>query len=915
MANKQTSSGYELSDVKDAAAGHWPRIVGRVGGVGDEYLSTSHGPCPMCKGNTRWRVFDDFDETGGAVCSHCGKFGDGIAVIQEVLGIGFLQALKKVGDFLGVEKKGIRRKASNKAANNPAAKANRKPAERGTEPKPEPKRNKATEQLEFDLPKPEVILRYFTYYKKTTQEAVKQLGGVPAKYRDRQYVVAFPIKGEEGGPTIGRTIYDAWGGCIPKWNARIQKEEQLKVKTIKESDTGDRNKSFGYIGNIADTDTVVWKTEGLPDALALAGLGLPAGHAVCCNACGAGERPDKPDTLGFMRALAGKEVIVVHDCDEPGQKGAMGNGKRHPGWAPEIAKHAKSVRNVVLPYPIEESKGKDLKDWIEEQKKAGLDPVEIYEELFRLAMESPLVLPAGESPSSVESNDGDEDDGATLEDQFDDDDEEATDEPAAAERLEAADDPNRLAVMNMNNYRDDHGGELRFWRQQWWKYREGVHRHVSDSEVSAKVHASIRREFESLYDEELENYNAWLESPDFDEKLDKGPPKVRPVKRVLTSNVIDAMKSLCLLSNSIKMPCWLPDRTKRNYLSMKNGMLSFDEMFSETPDPEKILLPHSADWFSPMKLPYDFDHKADCPIWKAFLEDVFNQDRDSIVLLQQWFGYMLLPDTSQQKMLFVIGQKRSGKGTIMRALMDMLGRESVANPCLGDLANQYALQGMMDKSAAIIGDLRLSGRVDDTQITEKLLAISGEDALDVQRKYLETIHSHKFNIRFTISSNMLPKLSDSSAALMSRFLFLSMPNTYYGREDRTLGTKVESELPGILNWAIAGRASLTQVGEFIQPESGKDTKDQMQRMVAPVSSFMDECCALEGSVAIEDLHEAWCNWARENHIAWKLGVQAFSQKVRDAIPGIRITRPRTEMPNRPRHMEGISLKRILGGES
>ena len=53
--------------------------------------------------------------------------------------------------------------------------------------------------------------------------------------------------------------------------------------------------SFGFVGEIADTDKVVWKTEGLTDALAIFDLQPPDGHVASCNACGAGERPDQTD--------------------------------------------------------------------------------------------------------------------------------------------------------------------------------------------------------------------------------------------------------------------------------------------------------------------------------------------------------------------------------------------------------------------------------------------------------------------------------------------------------------------------------------------------------------------------------------------------------------------------------------------
>ena len=60
--------------------------------------------------------------------------------------------------------------------------------------------------------------------------------------------------------------------------------------------------------------------------------------------------------------------------------------------------------------------------------------------------------------------------------------------------------------------------------------------------------------------------------------------------------------------------------------------------------------------------------------------------------------------------------------------------------------------------------------------------------------------------RFAILTNELPKLGDASGALGSRFILLLMTNSFYGREDHGLTDRLLTELPGILNWAIAGWA-------------------------------------------------------------------------------------------------------------
>ena len=628
--------------------------------------------------------------------------------------------------------------------------------------------------------------------------------------------------------------------------------------------------TFGFIGEIAETDSVVWKTEGLTDAMAILDLKPPSGHVVTCNACGAGERPDRPDVLKYMSRFRGKEVFTVHDCDVPGQKGAIGDGKNHPGWANTISHYADSSRNVILPYDIQPTDGKDVKDWIWAKRENGEDPSAIYAELLAMARGCATIDPASVIDAKCQTS-WEEEEGSGEEGSGED--------PILP--VESPDAPHRLAEVNLAVYEQEHGGRLCFWRQQWWKYRAGRYRQISGAELQAKVITAIKREFDSLWQEENERYEAWLASDAYDSASDKGTPFVRHVKQQLVQNVINAMKAICLRSNSIQMPSWLPDRSKPSLISLKNGLLSLDELFkpAEERDSSKILTDHSPDWFSAVRLPYRFDPSADCPRWKQFLQDVFAGDDESIEALQRWFGYLLLSDTSLQKMLYVIGRPRSGKGTIMRAMIGMLGRETIASPTLSDFASPFALQGMVDKTAAMIGEVRLSHRADDQMITERILAITGEDPQDVHRKHLEPLLGVKLQLRFTMFSNQLPQLNDSSSALMPRFIFLHMPNEYVGREDFNLGEKIEAELPGILNWAIAGRYRLQQEKVIHQPQSGVNIKDQMKRIGSPISVFIEECCHNEGDVINQDLFDAWQGWAEENEITWRPDIQRFLKKV------------------------------------
>jgi len=104
-------------------------------------------------------------------------------------------------------------------------------------------------------------------------------------------------------------------------------------------------------------------------------------------------------------------------------------------------------------------------------------------------------------------------------------------------------------------------------------------------------------------------------------------------------------------------------------------------------------------------------------------------------------------------------------------------------------------------------------------VVERLLCISGEDALTIERKFLEAV-TLKLPTRFMFLANELPRVDDASAALSSRFLVVQLENSFYGREDRQLTVRLLRELPGILRWALEGWRRLQARGCFAQPASG-----------------------------------------------------------------------------------------------
>jgi putative DNA primase/helicase len=276
-------------------------------------------------------------------------------------------------------------------------------------------------------------------------------------------------------------------------------------------------------------------------------------------------------------------------------------------------------------------------------------------------------------------------------------------------------------------------------------------------------------------------------------------------------------------------------------------------------------------------------------------------------MLQEWMGLQLVPDTSFQKIAGLIGPRRSGKGTIVRILKAMAGPDNVAGPTLGGLGTNFGLAPLIGKQVAIISDARLSGRTDQAVIVERLLSISGEDTLDIDRKYLP-VWTGKLPIRFTFLSNEMPRLSDSSGALTGRFLVFRFTRSFYGQEDRGLTDLLLTELPGIALWAIEGWRRLCERGHFIQPPSGREMVENMEDLASPVGAFVREACEVGPgfSVTVDVLFECWKDWCKKQGRDQHGTKQTFGRDLSAAMPEITMTRPR-DGDNRIRYYEGIKV--------
>jgi putative DNA primase/helicase len=369
------------------------------------------------------------------------------------------------------------------------------------------------------------------------------------------------------------------------------------------------------------------------------------------------------------------------------------------------------------------------------------------------------------------------------------------------------------------------------------------------------------------------------------------------------ANVIEAAAAEAQLSRLVRPPAWLG---AGNYPKAAEVIACANVLLHL---PTGDTHPHTPAFFTLNALDFDYDKDATEPTnWLAFLASVWPNDQQAIDTLQEMFGLTLTGETRYQKAFLLVGPKRSGKGTIARVHTQLLGADNVCGPTLSGLGTNFGLAPLIGKRVAIISDARLSGKADQQVIVERLLSITGEDGLTIDRKFRDG-WTGKLDARFVILTNEMPRLTDSSGALASRFVILRMTQSFYGKEDLKLGAKLSAEMPGILRWAIEGWKRLTERGHFITPESSKDAQRELEDLGSPIGAFLRDVCMVgQGhSVRCDELYEEWCRWCSAQGRGHAGTKNIFGRDLSAAIPGLKTVQHTHEDGTRPRYYEGVTV--------
>jgi phage/plasmid-associated DNA primase len=190
----------------------------------------------------------------------------------------------------------------------------------------------------------------------------------------------------------------------------------------------------------------------------------------------------------------------------------------------------------------------------------------------------------------------------------------------------------------------------------------------------------------------------------------------------------------------------------------------------------------------------------------------------------------------------------------------------------------------------------------------KLLSITGEDKVDVSQKYQRSANS-RLSTRLVLMSNDMLDLKDETGVAPTRLICLGMLVSWLNKEDFFLFEKLERELPGIFNKALAAMDAARERGRLTQPKSGAEIAKRLLQSADTLIRWMMEDTVVDGGAqtSVDSLYTSYRAWLEEMGYKFFVTRDRFSERLQ-SFPGVNEggRTPRSE--GRTRTLRGIRLK-------
>jgi putative DNA primase/helicase len=315
-----------------------------------------------------------------------------------------------------------------------------------------------------------------------------------------------------------------------------------------------------------------------------------------------------------------------------------------------------------------------------------------------------------------------------------------------------------------------------------------------------------------------------------------------------------------------------PDTT---YINLQNGTLFFDRDGLRF---EK----HLPQRFIRYCLDFDYDPKATAPLWQKHLDRSLPN-----AAKQRYVAECLALPFYQgkiEKAPLLYGRQDTGKSTTLFVYRSLLGTENMTTESLAaltklDYHGDYARARLDGKLVNIASDI--SPKINDEGMIKTIISREAVSARNPNQRGFD-MHNYA---RLVFAMNELPPQFFIDPALTKRAAIIKFDRVVAARDkDTDFAEKIIAhELPGVLNWLIAGLKRLLKTRRLDTPPCCVAEMEQIRSDVDPLCGWLDEVGYHLGndvSISVKSAFTAFCDYCKENgnHAPSK---KKFTQRLRN----------------------------------
>lgn len=299
-----------------------------------------------------------------------------------------------------------------------------------------------------------------------------------------------------------------------------------------------------------------------------------------------------------------------------------------------------------------------------------------------------------------------------------------------------------------------------------------------------------------------------------------------------------------------------PDMLDSNpwFLNVENGTIDLRT---------GTLRPHRREDLITKLAPVKYNPNAKAVLWNKFLLEIMSGDNELVTFLQRAVGYALTGDTREECLFFCYGQGSNGKSTFLETLRSLLGEYARQTDFNTFLSNKYE-SGPRNDIARLRGARLVTASEADTDkgFDSRLIKmLTGSDTVTARKLYEE--HTEfKPQHKLFLAANHKPIVKEQTEGFWRRIRLIPFTAVFTAeKRDKRLPKKLLTELPGILNWAIAGCVEWRKSG-LHEPAAVRKATRQYRDENDILGEFLVTSCKIDPNswVSTAILYQAFTDW-------------------------------------------------------